>query len=180
MEIITLKCNSCGADLKINPAIKFFNCSFCKSSLAIKNSGNVSYTEVLGDIKENTEKLLDDSETILIEKEIERLDREWTINREKYRTRGENGGVFPTAASTTMTLIVAAIALGMIAFFWVHINNHFLTVFGATNGMVQLGGFVFVAVLLWTTGVRLNKTANYLKAEKEYKRKRANLMKDLN
>jgi len=70
MEITSLKCNNCSADLEINPKIKFFNCSSCGSSLTIKQSGNAVYTEVLEDIKDNTETLIDQSELILIEKEI--------------------------------------------------------------------------------------------------------------
>jgi len=56
MKISTLKCNNCGADLKITtPEVKYFSCSFCGSSLTIKKSGNVIFTEVLDEIKENTE-----------------------------------------------------------------------------------------------------------------------------
>ena len=76
MEITSLKCNHCGTNLKIDPKVKFFNCTFCGSSLTIKKSGNVMFTEVLDEIKDNTETLIDNSEIILLEKEIARLDRE--------------------------------------------------------------------------------------------------------
>ncbi len=70
--------------MEINPNIKFFTCTFCKSSLTIKKSGNVMFTEVLGEIKKDTETLIDNSEEILIEKKIARLDREWMIESQQY------------------------------------------------------------------------------------------------
>ena len=75
MEITSLKCNHCGANLQIDPKVKFFNCTFCGSSLTIKKSGNVMFTEVLEEIKEDTEIIKDNSEVMLLEKEVARLDR---------------------------------------------------------------------------------------------------------
>ncbi len=77
MEIISLKCNSCSSDLQVNEKTKFFNCSFCGSSLALKKSGNAIFTEVLDEIKENTDAILDTSDKLLLEKQIARLDRDW-------------------------------------------------------------------------------------------------------
>ena len=103
MEIISLKCNNCGANLEVNPKVKFFNCTFCKNSLTIKKTGNVMFTEALDEIKDDTETLINYSKVILFEKEVDRMDREWLIERQKYeaydkdrersarKTNSENG-----------------------------------------------------------------------------------------
>ncbi len=96
MKISSLKCNHCGANLDINPNIKFFNCNHCGSSLMMKKSADVIYTEVLDEIKENTETLKENSSDLLIEQKIERLDRDWLLDREKYKIHyGKNGSKYP-------------------------------------------------------------------------------------
>ena len=111
MEIKSLKCNHCSADLQINPKIKFFNCNFCGSSLTIKNSGGAIYTEVIGEIKENTDSILDNSNTMLLEQQLERVDREWLLEREQYMVHGKNGSSEPTSAGTTALVIVPIVML---------------------------------------------------------------------
>lgn len=124
MKISSLKCNHCGANLDINPNIKFFNCNHCGSSLMIKKSADVIYTEVLDEIKENTETLKENSSDLLIEQKIERLDRDWLRIREKYKVRnGKRGYIYPddpnsgTNAGIIMSLMFLFVATGMFLFY---------------------------------------------------------------
>lgn len=178
MKIKTLKCNNCGADLKINPKIKFFNCTFCNSSLTIKTSGNIAYTEVIEDIKANTEELLINSETILIEKEIERLDREWAIKREKYRLTNDNGGSLPNSNTGIITLIVTLIviaggAYGLKQGFWVEEHHD------APPYIFIILPIIFIVVMLMNTFSQINKSENYRSANMDYTRQRNALLKKL-
>mgnify|MGYP003333753141 CR=1 FL=1 len=91
MQIKSLKCNSCGADLKVNPKIRYFTCAHCGASLMLKQSGSVYFTQLAEDIRDNTDELVEHSEKLLIEKEVERLDREWLVEREKYKVSNSNG-----------------------------------------------------------------------------------------
>lgn len=85
MQLKSSKCSSCGADLKVNPKIRYFTCAHCGSSLMLKQSGSVYFTQLTEDIRDNTDELVEHAEKLLIEKEVERLDREWLVEREKYK-----------------------------------------------------------------------------------------------
>ena len=111
MEIINLRCNNCGADLEINEHVKFFRCAYCNSSLTIKKSGNAVYTEVLEAIKTNTENLVKGSQQMLLEKEIARLDREWMIEKEKYKISNKHGSELPNENTEVNTIISAIIGV---------------------------------------------------------------------
>jgi len=52
------------------------------------------FTEVLEDIKKDTEALIDNSEEMLIEKKIARLDRDWLVEREQFQLKREDGVVY--------------------------------------------------------------------------------------
>lgn len=82
MQVKTLKCNSCSADLPIKEGVRFFNCSFCGSSLEFKQEGGIAYLNVLKKIEQHTGELSSHSEIMLVEKEIERLDRQLELDLE--------------------------------------------------------------------------------------------------
>ncbi len=109
MKIISLKCNSCGSDLKVNEDTKFFNCSFCGSSLALEKSGNAVFTKVLKEIKGDTKAILKTSEKLLVEKQIARLDREWKRETEDYDLEDieKGGGVIGSILGLVFFIIFA-------------------------------------------------------------------------
>ena len=92
MEIKKLKCNKCGTDLMINPQIKHFVCTSCGSSLTIKISGNVIYTEV---VKKNSKNYIDNSqikELVVFPQKISSFNDpnqmyvqiQWNLNKNNY------------------------------------------------------------------------------------------------
>ena len=60
MELETLSCNNCGAPLEVPPGANFVTCAHCGSRLAIKRTDNASYTEVLDQIGQRTERMSED------------------------------------------------------------------------------------------------------------------------
>jgi len=173
MKTTTLRCNNCGADLKINPKIKFFNCDFCGSSLTIRQSGNTTFTEVLTDIKDNTETLLDNSEVILVEKEIARLDRAWLIEQEQYKIHSKHGSKLPDESTKEMTIIGTILGLGFM-FFWISMVS---TIPG--GGMPLIFGIVGIFMLIFNSTKNINKSQNYQTAKTRYKAQRNSLLHKL-
>ena len=113
MKIISLKCNNCSADLEIPEHTNFFNCSFCQSSLGIKRTGSAVFTEVLSEIKEDTDQLLDLSENILVEKQIARLDRDWEQNKASFITYKDGTPSLPEDPSSNPMIIILPILVGL-------------------------------------------------------------------
>jgi len=176
MEITSLKCNNCSANLEINPKIKFFTCTFCGSSLTIKKTGNVMFTEVLDEIKEDTETLISHSEVMLVEKEIDRLDREWLLDREQYKVHGKHGSYFPEESSQGGPLVLM---IGSVFAFVV-----LITIISQANSMgaglpVMLFAFLFIGFIIVITTLNSNKKTEYLAAKKKYENQRSKLISEL-
>ena len=117
MQIKSLKCNSCGADLKVNPKIRYFTCAHCGSSLMLKQSGSVYFTQLAEDIRDNTDELVEHSEKLLIEKEVERLDREWLVEREKYKVSNSNGASYYPKENTSKSNLSGFIMIALVLIF---------------------------------------------------------------
>ena len=83
MEIIKINCNSCGANLDLPKKVNFFQCSFCGSNLKLVKGQDVLFTEVLDELKEQTESISQSAKIIQIEQSIERLDREWEMQKDR-------------------------------------------------------------------------------------------------
>jgi len=175
MEIQSLKCNHCSADLKINPQIKFFNCNFCGSSLTIKNSGGVVFTEVIGEIKENTDSILDNSNTMLLEQQLERVDREWLLEREQYMISGKNGSKsLPSQGNVPALIVAIIIILVMWLVFAVSVNS---SNFGHRPPVfVYLFPIPVIAILIWNISQQTSKGNAHEMAKAKYEDKRRSLL----
>ncbi len=176
MEITSLKCNHCAADLDVNQGIKFFNCSYCGSSLTIKESGGVVFTEVIGEIKANTEAILDNSNLQLLEHEVERIDREWLLEREPFMVQKNGQSVAPDSGSSAgITFgVITIMLLGIMFFFSIAGSN---SPKGDVPIVPILFGLLFtIAVLIGTSMSNSNKYNSYTKAKKEYENRRNDLL----
>jgi len=178
MEIISLKCNNCGANLQVNEKTVYLQCTSCGSSLAVKKSINTVFTEVLGEVRNDTNQLVNQSKLVLIEKEIERLDREWTIEREQYKIQTKHNSYFPDEEESTNFIQyilggVVFLFMGGFMFFWISTAPSHMKPFGiGLVIMMALGGF---STLISTS----SKTSKYQTAKAVYLEKRKSLLKKL-
>ncbi|MFK7774703.1 MAG: hypothetical protein AB8F94_21370 [Saprospiraceae bacterium] len=179
MEITSLKCNNCGANLEINPNIKFFTCTFCNSSLTVKKSGNVMFTEVLEDIKKNTESLIDNSEQMLVEKKIARLDREWTLESQKYLLKGNKGENYHPESVNGFTEVAGGIFAVIFGIFWMIWTS---TITGELTGIFSLFplfGIVIIGFAIFHMMSNLNTKDSYKSAKSRYLNERNRLLSEL-
>ncbi|HSJ02468.1 MAG TPA: hypothetical protein VK956_08450 [Verrucomicrobium sp.] len=118
MEIVSLRCNHCGAPLEVGASTRFVTCQFCHSQLAVKHSGSATYTEVIEQIAERTEQMAGNLRVIELQNELERLDREWADRRESFYVSGKHGSRHrPTrAGALTMAFIAVPFILVWISF----------------------------------------------------------------
>ena len=72
---LKLTCNQCGASLEVPEETRFLTCTACSSQLEVHRSGSTAYTEVLEAV-----------EPVRVELELEKLDREWMEEIEKYHS----------------------------------------------------------------------------------------------
>jgi hypothetical protein len=135
-----------------------------------------------------------DLETIRLQNEIERLDREWEIEREKYRVQGSRGSSSLPTSGTAVMAVIGAIVAVLFLLFWISIaasmfgGISFGEPSGFPGGSSPFGsiGLCFplfggVALILVIIGVVTNvsKASGYSQAEQEYLRKREALIRSL-
>ncbi len=165
--------------------------------MTIKKSGNVMFTEVLDEIKENTETLIDNSEQMLIEKRIARLDRDWENQKSKYKIYGKNGVSSLPDEKNNILGIMGFIVTVMFIIFWlssinsmqndIHSNpvfeimrdSHPSSNFSKPNPMFPMflffGFFILVGVIIKFVSDS-NKTDDFENAKKIYLSKRQKLL----
>lgn len=149
-------------------------CSYCGSSLQIQRTGATYYSEVFEQVQENTEGTLENSEQLLIEQRIARLDREWEMKRKRFRVLDEDGKAsMPSKSATILSSIVAVI--GLVLFFVVGGNS-----IPHTNGEFGIFIIVFVVTGVWYLISSLNKASDYETAKQKYRLQRQYLLNELN
>jgi hypothetical protein len=114
MKTINLTCNHCGAPLEVAEGTNFVTCRFCSSRLAVEHSESAFYTRVVEAIEQQTNALSQDLETIKLQNEIERLDREWQMQREQLCHRGKDGQLREPTVVATIVGSVLLSAFGVV------------------------------------------------------------------
>lgn len=79
METLSVRCNHCGAPLEVANNTRFVTCQFCQSSLEVKCTDSSVFTEEVAKIADNTGRMAASLEVITLQNEIEKLDREMSI-----------------------------------------------------------------------------------------------------
>ncbi len=90
-QAIRVRCQNCGSPLQVNEDVRFVTCAYCHSELQVVRDASTVHTQVLQRIEQNTELTVNRLKIIELQNEIERLDREWEMWREKNLARNKNG-----------------------------------------------------------------------------------------
>ena len=168
VRAIAVTCNKCGAALDVPAAARFVTCTYCGSRLEVHRSGGAAYTEILDSIEQHTERIAGDVEQIRRENELERLDREWMIRREELMVTGKHGARHvPGRFGAVFGAAVAVVFL----IFWIGMASSagapgFFVLFGVIGLLVVVGGAIH----------HFAKAGEYQQAQREYNRRRAELI----
>ena len=76
-QATSVRCQHCGASLKISDGLRFITCGYCQSELEVVKDASTVYTEVLTRLQENSDAMAESIRIIEVQNEIERADREW-------------------------------------------------------------------------------------------------------
>lgn len=164
MEIILLNCNGCGAALDVGPDTRFATCAQCGARLAVKRSETAAYTEVLENLERKTDAIADQIAELQRQNELERIDREWEKERERYLLHHKNGTKSEPSASLG---IIAGVLVAVFAVMWLG----FAMSLGAPDGFTCFGVmFLIGAVFIAATSVV--KARSYQEAHQRYLKRR--------
>ena len=168
MRFVDSRCIHCGATLRVAQDAAHICCQYCKAELIVVRDGAAVTTQMLGEMNENLGQKLD---VLRVQNELERLDREWTLQRESYMVSGQNGArSIPTGAGSMFGGLFAAVAGGA---WMIFTGSH------GAPGFFTLFGLVFIAAGLWAAFVGTSKASAHDAAESAYKSRRRVLLRDL-
>ncbi|MEK0449756.1 MAG: hypothetical protein RL088_2024 [Verrucomicrobiota bacterium] len=170
MNIVTLRCNECGAPLEVAEGARYVTCTHCNSQLSIQRTASAVFTEKLDQISAKTDAIAGNLDIIRIQNDIEMLDREWAAERETYLMAGKNGVKYePSTGSMITGILVACFGLA-----W--------TVAASSMGapsFFPLFGIVFIGVAIYGIFSGNEKAAKLKARRAEYESRRAVLLGEL-
>jgi len=169
MELLLVRCNHCGAALDVGGQTRFVTCQFCHSQLEVKRTDSSAFTEVVQQILQNTVQMAGNLEVIELQNELERLDREWSMNKEQFYTTGEEGQ--RQRPSSGGSVIGGILGIGFLIF-WI----------GSASSMgappfFPLFGFAMLGIIIFNIVSNLKKSVGLIEAEGTYNSQRAALLR---
>ena len=165
----SVTCNHCGAPLAIQPSTRFVHCTHCGARLEIHRSGNALYTEVLESIDRRTQAIAQDVDAIRRETEIERLDREWAMQRDELMVRGKHGSTSTPSAIGGVTVIIVSVLFGG---FWMSVAAGI-----GAPGIFPALGLVFIGAGVVSGISMIAKAGRYADEQRRYEQRRAALLR---
>ena len=160
------------------------------------------FTEVLDEIKDNTETLIDNTEEMLIEKRIARLDRDWENQKSRYKIYDKNGvGALPDERNKILGIMGLVVAI-LFIIFWISSVNSMQNDFHSSDPIFEimrdspptsftpiktdpifpmfiLFGFIGLIAVIIKFVSDSNKTNDYEDAKKRYLSQRQELLVQL-
>jgi hypothetical protein len=172
MNLISVRCQHCGAPLQVGETARFVTCQFCKAELSVERTDSAVFTQQLGEIHAHTTQMAGDLEVIRLQNDLEKLDREWLMERERYMVSGKDGSRHEPGTFGSLFAGAAAVAFGI---FWFVMTSKQLgaPAFLPFIGIFVVGGGVVSAI------VGLSKASALDEGRTRYERQRAMLMRQL-
>jgi hypothetical protein len=165
MTLENVACNQCGAPLAIPDAAKFVSCNHCGANLAVRRNESVTYTERVEELAEQTADLAEQVAHLRYQNELERIEREWQQEREKFVVTDKHGGWHEPSAMAATVVSVLVIGFGV---FWTIMAAGMFPPFA-------LFGLFFVGFAIYGMLSTQRKAREYQQAYEAYKHRRARL-----
>jgi hypothetical protein len=187
MDTISVSCNNCGAPLEVVGSTRFLTCNHCGSRLELHRTGSATYTAVLENIEQHASQIAEDVAAIRVQNELERLDRQWALERETLVMHGQDGR--PTEpASGGAGMLVGGLFVGLFVVVCIGMGVSMLSFAAAWRGpngpglfaLVPLGMAVLVVVAFLANVLNQGqKSRHYTEKKRSYDRQRATLLAQL-
>lgn len=167
MRFVDSRCIHCGANLRIANDATHVCCQYCNSELHVIHDGDRAVTELVREMHQGLGQKL---EVLRVQNELERLDREWTLERENYMVTEKGGGRSVPSASLSIFGGAFAIVIGLV---WI--------VFASQSGAgpFVLFGVAFLVIVVFTTFNGVSKAKAHEPPEGRYQSARSRLLRQL-
>jgi uncharacterized Zn finger protein (UPF0148 family) len=174
METQAIACNHCGAPLQVQSTTRFVTCGHCGSQLRIERSAGAVFTEVLEDLKATQSEMAADLETLRLQNELERIDREWDRESRRYEIVGRNGRRSTPGSGSSIAAVLGGGLAAVFVIFWISRS----TEMGAP-AIFPLFGIAMLIAVVFGIFRTLGKSNAYAEAERKHLRERRQLLSKL-
>ena len=168
MKITKVCCQGCGADLEVDESIRYVTCNYCHARLEVVHDASVTHTRQLADIARNTGEMADRIKLLELQNDLERLDREWTSQRETLMVRNKEGHSSVPSSAGSIIGGIFVVAFGLI---WI-----MFTMSMGAPGFFPLFGLFFVGFAIFSMVNGANKASTYQNLQAEHGTKRKALV----
>jgi hypothetical protein len=165
MTTLELACNQCGAPLDVPVQTRFATCAHCGSRLSVHRNPTAAWTELAEQLVNEASRIGDGVTLLTLQAEVERLDREWQMQRPSPPTGKRAKAADDNPIAAMCGLVVPLFALYLI--------------FGRGEEgplLALLAVLALGAVLAWRSGSVARWTGHRL-SEPEYRRRREDLVR---
>ena len=168
MRFVDSRCIHCGATLRVAQDAAHICCQYCKAELIVVRDGVAVTTQMLGEMNENLGQKLD---VLRVQNELERLDREWGMQREGFMVSGKDGA--RSLPSVTGSIFTGGVMVAMGVVGVVIIANATAPPF-----------VIFMPCILIVAGIvnaftGMSKASAHDMAEAAYRARRCTLLREL-
>jgi uncharacterized Zn finger protein (UPF0148 family) len=171
MNTLSLTCQKCGAPLAVAEGLRFLTCNYCQSQLEIVRDESSTHTKLLENLDRRSAEIVDNLEVIKLQNQLERLDREWGMQRDGLMVRGKDGNLREPNAGAGIVGGAVAVIFGII---WTSVVASMHAPFP-----FPLFGLVFIGFALFTVLSNSGKASTYKMAQVNYERRRLELLRRL-
>jgi DNA-directed RNA polymerase subunit RPC12/RpoP len=174
METQAISCNHCGAPLQVQASTRFVTCGHCGSQLRIERSKDAIFTEVLEDMRATQTEMAADLETLRLQNELERIDREWERESRKYEIVDNNGRRSTPGTGSSISAVLGGGVAIVFLLFWISQASQM----GAPSIFPLFGGVALIAAVFGILRT-LGKSNAYAEAERKHRQRRSRLLAEL-
>ncbi|HEY2953393.1 MAG TPA: hypothetical protein VGK40_12465 [Verrucomicrobiae bacterium] len=171
MNTLSLTCQKCGAPLAVAEGVRFLTCNYCHSRLEIVRDESSTHTRLLENLERRSAEIVENLEVIKLQNQLERLDREWLLQRDGLMVRDKEGNLREPNAGAGIVGGVIAVIFGI---FWTSVAGSMGAPFP-----FPMFGLVFIAFALYTVLSNSGKASAYKMARVNYERRRLELLRHL-
>lgn len=177
----TLNCNSCGAPIEVAGSAKFFRCNHCNTNLQVRRTSGATFTESVDRLADTTEKLSGQVEKLTKQGELEALDREWEFERESFMIQDKRGNRHVPSGNGAM---IGAFTVAGFGLLWTIMAVSITQLapnfgpFAIAKVIFPLFGVGFIVFAIFGGISTKQKATQFRSAEREYQRKRIDLIDD--
>jgi hypothetical protein len=162
MELSSISCGNCGAPLQVPADARFVTCNHCRSQLAVKHTDSVTYTEILEELDERTERMEEELAQLRYQSDLHRIDRQWERERESYLITDKHGIRREPSVFGAVIITIAGLLMGVVVLF-------------TFEGPGSLFGFAFMLIGCGAGAYNYFRAKDFLAAKRRYRRRRLSL-----